>query len=407
MALTELKCKNAKPKKKPYKLADSGGMYLEVMPNGSKYWRLKYRFMGKEKRLALGVYPRTSLSEARDKREKARKVLEAGTDPSFAKKEEKRRATLKAAHTFEVIAREWHGNQLPTWTPGYGKYVLQRLDSDIFPAIGQRPVTEISAPELLDALRKIENRGVRELTHRTMQTCGQIFRYAIATGRAERNPVPDLRGALKPMIKKHYAALEAKDLPDFLKALERNDARLYPQTQRALRLLMLTFVRTRELINASWDEIDFEAREWRIPAERMKMRRPHLVPLSKQALAILKEQHELTGNWKWVFPNMAHPKKSMSNNTLLGALGRLGYKGKTTGHGFRALAMSTIKEQLGYRHEVIDLQLAHAKKNKIIAAYDRAEFLDERKTMMQRWADLIDVAASGGKVVAGNFKKRA
>ncbi len=394
MLLTHTGCRNAKIAAKPYKLADGGGLYLLVMPNGSKYWRLKYRYLGKPKYLALGVYPILSLADAREARDKAKRQLASGIDPSFAKKDDKRRALLGAENSFEAMAREWHANRSDGWTKRYGDNVLHRLETDMFPHVGPRPVAEISAPELLDALRQIEKRGALEIAHRALQVCGQIFRYAIATGRAARNPAADLQGALKPFKKTHYAALEAKDLPDFLRAMDTNDARLYLQTRVAMRLMLLTFVRTSELINAVWVEFDLDAAQWVIPAERMKMRSPHIVPLSRQVIAILKEQKMLTGRWPCVFPNQADPKKCMSNNTILKALERMGYKGRMTGHGFRALAMSTIKEKLGYRHEVIDRQLAHAPRSKVDAAYDRAMFLAERRTMMQDWADYLDALAS-------------
>jgi integrase len=403
MPLTNIKCNNAQPGAKPYRLSDSGGMYLEIMPNGSKYWRLKYRFNGKEKRLALGVYPRVSLAEAREAREKARKLLSGGADPSEVKKDKKKQASLNAENTFEALAREWHEHNKLRWTDNHAKTTLHRLEMDIFPEIGKRPVRDITPPQILEALRKIESRGAYEIARRAMQVCSQIFRYAVATGRMESDPTRDLKGALKPFRKGHYTALDAKDLPEFLNALNRNEQRLYPQTIRAVKLLMLTFVRTGELIGAKWDEINWEAKEWHIPAERMKMRKPHIVPLSKQVIAILKEQKEMTGQWEWIFPNLVRPKGHMSNNTILMALRRMGYQDKTTGHGFRALAMSTIKEKLGYRHEVVDRQLAHAPRNKVDAAYDRAQFLPERKKMMQHWADYLDAVATGGNVIKARF----
>lgn len=406
MKLTDTACKSAKPKEKPYKLADGEGMFLQVMPHGSKLWRLKYRFGGKENLLSLGAYPETSLAEAREKRITLRKILKEGKDPSFEKKEQKRQSLLNAGNTFETITREWHEHNKPRWTDNYAKDILHRMEMDVFPEIGSRPIRSITPPQVLDAMRKIETRGAHEIARRSLQCCGQVFRYAVATGRAETDPTRDLKGALKSFKKGHYAALEAKDLPKFLKTLEHNEARLYPQTLRALRLLMLSFVRTGELINATWDEFDLEERQWNIPAERMKMRKPHIVPLSKQAVAILKEQKELTGQWKWVFPNQVRPKSPMSNNTVLMALRRMGYQGKMTGHGFRALAMSTIKENLGYRHEVVDRQLAHAPRNQVDKAYDRAAFLSERKKMMQDWANYLDAIASHGKVVAGNFSQK-
>jgi integrase len=314
---------------------------------------------------------------------------------------------LNAANTFEGLAREWHERNIERWTPLYAQDILHRLEMDIFPQIGKRPIAGISPVHVLDALRKIEKRGAHEMSHRAMQYCGQIFRYAVVTGRAERNPASDLKGALKPAKHTHYAALEPKDLPEFLKTLERNDARLYVQTRLAIRLLMLTFVRTGELIKAAWDEFDLEAAEWSIPAERMKMRKPHIVPLSKQAIAIVRELHKLNGNRDWILASAAKPRQHMSNNTILKALERLGYKGRMTGHGFRALAMTTIKEKLKIPHEVVDRQLAHAPRSKVDAAYDRTKFLDERRKMMQKWADYIDAVAAGGKIIIGKFGKTA
>lgn len=405
MKLTELAIKSLKPKDKPHRKADGHGLYIEVMPNGSKYWRLKYRYLGKEKKMAFGVYPETSLAEAREMRDAARKLLKAGTDPSYAKQEEKRKLRKNAETTFEGVAREWHKHKLEGWSKAYGAELLHRMENDLFPEIGKLPIADITAPRLLDAIRLIEKRGAHEIARRALQTSGQIFRYGIVTGRAERNPAADLKGALKPFKHGHYAALESKDLPAFLQTLEANEARLYAYTRNAVKLLLLTFVRTSELINATWDEFDLEAGVWSIPAERMKMGNPHIVPLSRQALNILKEQKKLTCESPWVFPNQIRPKKSMSNNTVLMALKRMGYQGRMTGHGFRALAMSTIKEQLGYRHEVVDRQLAHAPRNKVDAAYDRAKFLDERKKMMQHWADYLDGLASNGNIIQAKFGK--
>ena len=388
--LTMKRCETAKPKEKPYKLADGEGMYLEIMPNGSRYWRLKYRFMGKEKRLALGVYPTISLAEAREKRLQARKLLASGTDPSEAKQESKRQALINAAHTFETVAKDWHEHNKARWTERHAENLWHRLELDILPELGHRPIADITARQVLVTLQKIEKRGAHEIARRACQVCGQVFRYAIITDRAARNPVADLHGALKPFKKGHYAALEADELPEFLQILAQNNARLFFQTRCALRLLMLTFVRTSELIEAKWHEFNLKSGEWVIPAERMKMGRAHIVPLSRQAVKVLEEIQKLTGQWEWIFPNQAHPKKHMSNATILGALKRLGYKGRMTGHGFRALAMSTIKEKLGYRHEVVDRQLAHAPANKVDAAYDRAAFLPDRRKMMQEWADYLD-----------------
>lgn len=406
--LTNTAILRLKPKEKLYRVFDGRGLYLEISPSGSKYWRLKYRYLGKERRMALGVYPDISLAIARERREDARKLVAVGIDPAEARKEDKRAAIVNAHNTFEVVAREWHENQKDKWTPKHALNVTRRLETDVFPYIGSRPIADIEPPELLNSvLRRIEKRGALDVATRVKQICGQIFRYGIATGKCKREVTADLKGALKVGKTKHFAALEIKEMPEFLQDLERNDARLFAQTRRAIRLLMLTFTRTTELIHAKWNEFDLENGLWEIPAERMKMGNSHLVPLSRQVIAILKEQQAETGaiNTPYVFPGQIKPKKPMSNNTILFAIGRMGYKGRMTGHGFRALAMSTIKEKLGYRHEVVDRQLAHAHRSKVDRAYDRAQFLEERTIMMQRWSDYLDAVASENKVIVGNFGK--
>lgn len=405
MPLTDKECRNAKAAPKVYRMNDSRGLYLEVSPTGGRYWRYKYKFLKKEKRVSLGVYPDTSLAEARSKRDAARKMLSEGVDPSEHKKEQKRDALLNAATTFELIGREWYDNQKSAWAEKHGVNVLRRLEMDVYPEIGSRPVRDITPPEVLAMIRKIEKRGALELARRATQMCVQIFRYAIVTGRATSNPAESLKGALKPMQKGHFAAFEIDELPKFIYALNTNQARLYVQTINAVKFLMLTFVRTSELVGATWGEVNFEEAEWSIPAERMKMRRAHIVPLSKQAIAILEEQKRMSVYGDWIFPNQVSPRKHMSNCTILGAIKRLGYKGQMTGHGFRALAMSSIKEKLGYRHEVVDRQLAHAPRNRVDAAYDRAKFLPDRRIMMQEWADYLDKLADKGKVIEVDFKK--
>lgn len=395
MPLTAKACDNAKPLAKAYKIADGGGLYLEIMPTGAKYWRCKYRFLGKEKRLAFGVYPEVGLAKAREKRDLARKLLAEGTDPAFAKKEEKRQAKLTAATTFEAVSEEWVKHQTDRWSDGHGDRILSRLKADLFPHIGHLPVAQVRPLDILDALKKVEQRGAHEVARRLLQTCNQIYRYAVVHEQAERNPAADLKGALKPYKKSHYAALDVKELPTFLSKLERNDARLFPHTRLAMKMIMLTFVRTGELIGARWEEINWAEKQWEIPAERMKMKQPHIVPLSRQVLAILNELRQLSTSPVYIFPSQVRSNKHMSNNTILKALDRMGYKGTATGHGFRALAMSTIKEKLGYRHEVVDRQLAHAQRNQVDAAYDRAKYLNERRKMMQKWADFLDKMAKG------------
>lgn len=400
MKLTNKSCQHAKPMDKPYKLADGGGLYLYVQKDGSRYWRMKYYYLGKEKLLSFGVYPAISLAEARDKRDAAKKQLANGEDPSLVKKTEKRLAIHKSKNTFEAVALEWHEKQKDKWTPHHALNLNRRMTIDIFPYIGSRPIADIDPPELLEeVLRRIEQRGALDVVQRVKQICGQIFRYGIATGRCTRDPSADLRGALKVGKTEHFAALEIKEIPDFLNTLEKNEARLYPRTRRAIRMLMLCFTRTTELIHATWSEIDFDNKVWEIPAERMKMRKPHIVPLSRQAIDLLLEQKKETGHLgtPYIFPGQINFKVPMSNNTILFGLGRMGYKGRMTGHGFRALAMSTIKEKLGYRHEVVDRQLAHAPLSKIDRAYDRAKFLDERTKMMQDWADYIEKIADKEK----------
>lgn len=371
-------------------LWDGGGLFLELHKNGRKYWRLKYRINNKEKRLALGVFPEVSLEQARLLREDARMLLNAGKDPLLERKKAKANNTINSENTFRRVATDWYENRKDQWRPRYANEIIIRLQKDIFPFIGDIPVKEIDPPLLLQVIRKIEKRGAHELAKRQLQKCGEIFRFAIAEGKAVYDPSRDLSEALRPVKKEHFAAIDVSELPDFLKTLERNDARLYRSTRNALKLIMLTFVRTSELINAEWSEFDLEAKQWNIPAERMKMGKAHIVPLSDQAIEILEDQKIIAGHWPLVFPSAVKPHKSISNNTILGALKRLGYKGRMTGHGFRALAMSGIKQELGYRHEVVDRQLAHVPKSKIDKAYDRALFLDERRKMMQEWADYLD-----------------
>lgn len=401
MKLTHIVCENAgkkaKESGKTLKLADGLGLYLQAKPSGARYWRFKYRFAGKEKLLALGVYPEVSLKEARDKRDQARKLLAENQDPSTVKKERRLQAFTESENTFEKLAREWFERQRAVLTPKHANALVARFERDVFPHIGSLSVRDIKPTYILEVCRKVEGRQAFDVARRIKQTCGQIFRYGISTGRAERDPTLDLRDALRPYKPEHYATLDIKEIPKFLAVLDRNDARLYQDTRLAMKLLMLTFVRTSELINAKWSEIDLDDATWIIPAERMKMRRDHIVPLSAQSVAILRELKACNGHREWVFPNQARPRKPMSNATITRALMRMGYKNRMTGHGFRALAMTTIKEKLGYRHEVIDRQLAHAHKSKIIAAYDRAQFLDDRREMMQRYADYIDLIVKNEK----------
>lgn len=390
MALKDAMVRNASPREKKYKLSDGDGLFLVVMPAGGKYWRMKYFFAGKEKVLALGVYPHISLADARERRAQARKLLANGTDPGEAKKEAKREATLKAANTFEAVAREWLEKRAHEWTPRHVRTRLSALEAYILPSLGPKPIAEITAPQVLAMLRPIEAKGILHTAQRMMQLTGQVFMYAIATGRAERNPVPDLRGALKTPVRENHAFLKESELPDYLKKLEAYDGDLL--TKLALRLLLLTFVRTTELRAAEWNEIDWDKAEWRIPPERMKMKEQHLVPLSRQAVGVLRELQKLSGNRRFVFPNGHNPSTFMSENTMLYALYRMGYHSRATGHGFRSTA-STILNENGFHADVIERQLAHGERNKVRAAYNHAQYLSERRKMMQWWADYLDKAA--------------
>lgn len=388
MPLTDTAIRNAKPREdgKPAKLADGGSLFLWVMPNGAKYWRMAYRFDGKQKTLAFGVYPTTSLKDARDKREAARKLLAAGTDPNAAKKEQKRERQLTVENSFEIVAREWYDKQLPRWTDDHAARILDSLKADAFPDLGKQPVSQLTAPMILETIRKIEKRGAVETAQRVLQRISAVIRYAIQTGRAVHNPATDLTGAIRAKKVEHRPALPRGELREFYRRLAAEP--LYIPTRIAMHLLMLTFVRPGELRAARWEEFDEERAEWRIPAERMKMREPHLVPLSRQALELLKELHPLTGKSALLFPAVTDLKKPMSENTLGYAMGRMGYKGTATPHGFRALASTVLNEE-GFDPDIIEKQLAHAERNKVRAAYHRAEYLEERRKMMQWWAEFL------------------
>lgn len=401
MALTDLKVRNLKARDRQYKVADGRGLFLIITPTGSKYWRLRYRFADREKSLAIGVYPDISLGEARDKAHEARKLLAHEKDPGAEKKSKKRAIKLAAKNTFEAVAQEWYQKHSVKWVESHGDRIIRRLEKDVFPFVGKRPITEISAPEILTVLQRIEKRGAIETAHRTHQNFGQIFRYAIATGYAENDPSPHLRGALKPIQQRHHASItDPKAIGDLLRAIHAYKG--FFVTKCALRLAPLFFVRPGELRKAEWSEFNFETAEWRIPASKMKMRELHIVPLSTQAIAILRELHMLTGNDKFVFPSIRTSKRPMSENTVTGALRRLGYTSdEMTGHGFRSMACTILNEQ-GWNRDAIERQLAHAERNNIRAAYNYAEYLPERRKMMQHWADYLDALISGTNVVIPN-----
>ena len=390
MPLSEAQARNAKPTTKPYKLADGDGMFLLVTPSGGKYWRLKYRIGGKEKLLALGIYPEVSLADARKRRMKAREALAAGDDPGEVKKEAERKKVVESANLFELVAREWLENRRHEWAPSSFRVKLIYLERYVLPALGPKPITEIKPLQVLDFLRSIESRGTLDTARRVNQMCAQIFRYGIATGRAEYNPVPDLKGALKTPVVKHRAYLKEKELPDFLRALEAYNGK--PLTKLALRLLLLTFVRTLELRGAEWEEIDWEAGLWRIPAERMKANAEHVVPLARQAIEVLSTVRGYSSHRQFIFPNDHNPSAYMSENAMLYALYRMGYHSRATGHGFRSTASTILNEQ-GFRPDVIERQLAHTERNSVRAAYNHAQYLAERREMMQWWADYLDEAA--------------
>ena len=397
--LSAVECKNATSKgARIRKLQDGDGLYLWVYSDGRKYCRMRYWQAGKEKSLSVGVYPKVSLGDARKKREELRKQLEADLDPSAERKATNLRKKLSAENSFEAVAMEWFDKQLHTWVPHYADDVKRRLESNIFPILGKRPLDQIAAPELLQAIRQVEARGSYDHAHRVLQACGQVFRYGIATGRCTRNLSADLRGALTPHVKQHQAAVRSEELPDLLRAIARYDEIGDKQTRLALQLLAHTFVRTNELIGAEWSEFGLENALWIIPAGRMKMKTEHIVPLTKQALAILTELKELSGSSRYVFPGR-NSNKPISNNTMLFALYRLGYKGKMTGHGFRAVASTILNETGHFKPDVIERQLAHCERNEVRGAYNRAEYLPERKRMMQYWADYLDSIEAGAKVI--------
>ncbi|MEQ9998738.1 tyrosine-type recombinase/integrase [Pectobacterium versatile] len=404
MKLNARQVGTAKAKEKPYKLADGGGLYLLVNPNGAKYWRLKYRTAGKEKLLAVGVYPDVSLADARAKRDEARRLLAGGGDPSDDKKSEKQAKKLSVDNTFEALAREWHAYKHPNWSKGYSEDLMESFEKDIFPYIGKRPITDIKPLDILEALRKLEKRGVLDKMRKIRQACSQTFRYAIVTGRAENNPASELAGALAIQKHKHYPHLVASEFPEFLQCLSQySGSRI---TQIATRLLMLTGVRTIELRAAEWIEFDLDNGLWEVPKERMKMRRPHLVPLSEQVLILLRQLQEMTGRFKLVFPGRNDSTKPMSEASINQVIKRIGYHGRSTGHGFRH-TMSTILHEQGYNTAWIETQLAHVDKNSIRGTYNHAQYLDGRREMLQWYADYMKALENGGNVVHGSFGKRA
>lgn len=400
MPLNDVAVRQAKPAEKARKLADERGLYLLIQPTGGKLWRLDYRFDGKRKTLALGAYPDVSLAAARKGRDQARELLAAGTDPGAARKADKASRAEAVANSFEVIAREWHKMKSAAWTESTRVKQLAVLQNDLLPWLGARPIAEITAPELLVTLRRIEARGAVDSAHRAKQICGQVFRYGIATGRAERNPAADLLGALAPVSKKHFAAItEQEQVGPLLRAIDGYKGSHIVRC--ALRLAPMLFVRPGELRQAEWSEIDLEQGEWRIPAEKMKKRRDFIVPLARQAVEILRDLEPFTGHGRFVFQGVRDHGKPMSENTVNNALRRMGYDTRTeiTGHGFRAMARTILHETLGIDAAVIEHQLAHQVPDILGGAYNRTKFLPQRKAMMQAWADYLDRLRKGAEVI--------
>ncbi len=397
MPLTDVAVRNAKPGKKFLKRYDERGLYLEISPTGGKWWRLKYRFAGKEKRLSLGVYPDVSLKEARDRRDTSRKLLADGIDPSKKRKEMKSAREDRAANSFDVVAREWLAKHSNTWVPNHSDRIIRLFERDIFPWLSGRPIADVTAPELLSVVRRIESRGALETTRRALRICGQIFRYAVATGRCERDPSGDLRGALTPVKGKHFAATtEPKQFAEILRAVEGYEGTL--TVRCALRLAPLVFVRPGELRKAEWKDIDLDKAEWRYTVTKTDT--PHIVPLSRQAVEILRELQPLTGSGRFVFPGARSEKRPMSDNAILAAMRRVSIgKEEMSGHGFRAVARTILDEVLGVRPDFIEHQLAHAVRDPNGRAYNRTSHLPERKKMMQQWADYLDRLKTGADVL--------
>ena len=392
MSLSDTALRNAKPRNAPYKLYDAGGLFVIVTPAGGKWWRLKYRFGGKEKLLSLGTYPDTGLKEARGKRDEARKLIAQGIDPSAYRKESNAINTVAwqdQGRTFESVAREWFGKKYIAWTPGHQKKILSRLENQLFPYLGGRPFSTLDVADYLAAIQKAEARGAIETAHRLAQLCGQISRYARIVGIAKHDVAAGLTEALTPVRTKHYAAITSpSDLGHLLKAIDSYHGE--PAICHALRILPYVFVRSGELRGATWEEVNFDAAEWVIPPKRMKMRRPHIIPLAQQVVRLLHSMRDYSNTRSLIFPSSFSSSRCISDMGLLNALRRMGYgKEQMTVHGFRTTASTLLNEQ-GYNRDWIEAQLAHAERNAIRDAYNRAEYLPEHRRMMQEWADYLD-----------------
>lgn len=405
--LSDTQIRTTKPGAKPIRLYDERGLYVEITTSGGRWWRFKYRFAGKEKLLSMGTYPDTGLKAAREKRDRARALLEDGVDPGEVRRAEKASRSELAVNSFEAVAREWHTTiHSAQVSAGHAARTLIRLEQDVFPWLGGLPIGEIKPPQLLQAMRRIEARGAIETAHRALQACGQVFRYAIATGRAERDPTPDLRGALKPVLVQHMAAItDPKRVGELLRAIETYKG--MPITRAALQLAPLVFVRPGELRKAEWAEFDLDVAQWRIPAARMKRTKQeklsgvdHVVPLSRQAMTVLRDLHPLTGHGRYLFPSPRTGERPMSDNGVLSALRRMGFPSdEMTGHGFRAMARTLLAERLNVDEAIIEAQLAHAVKDSLGRAYNRTQFLEQRRKMLQTWADYLDKLREGAEVI--------
>ncbi|MCF0049549.1 integrase arm-type DNA-binding domain-containing protein [Dyadobacter sp. LJ53] len=392
MALSNMTCQAAKPKIKPYKLADGEGLYLEVTPAGNKYWRLKYRLLGKEKRISIGAYPAISIADARKAKEEIKKDLRSGFDPVLRRIQSAQAHAFNQQLNFKSMALEWHSRQVQLWKPKHAEIIKHRFEKYVFPDLGNFPLSDIKPMMVLGCLQKIE-KSAPDLSRRIKGMCGHVFKYAIATGRAENDPTYGLEAAMKRFKRGHYASISVDEFPEFSACLKGYENRVNRQTFLALKLLLLTFVRTSELVEARWGEINFENAMWLVPAERMKMNLPHLVPLSRQSLSIFLELKELNVGSDFIFPGYYDRRRHMSKNTMLIAIRRMGYAGRMTGHGFRSLALGILKEKLSYTHDIADRQLAHVPKSGVDRAYDRAQFLQQRKKMMQEYADYVENAS--------------
>lgn len=394
MKLTDMAIKKAKPREKVYSLGDGNGLSLIVEPNGSKGWRFRYQFNGKSKMISLGIYPVITLNEAREKRDDARRLVANGTDPAEARKEERNKASGQSENTFKKITLEWYEGRKDRWSEGYRDDMMEAFENDVFPYIGDRPIAEIKPLELLEVLSIMEKRGVTEKLKKVRQRCGEVWKYAIITGRAEYNPAPDLASAFIPHQRENYPYLLADELPEFLSSVDKYQGSQI--VRAALNILMLTGLRPGELRKSEWSFIDFESRTWKLPEKIMKMGRVHVVPMSDQVISLLRQIQPISGDYQYIFPSRTNHKKHLSEMAINTMIGKMGYRGRATGHGFRH-TMSTILHEKGFNTAWIELQLAHVDKNSIRGTYNHALYLEGRREMMQWYADYIDELRSKKK----------